>query len=734
MADKRRRPEDDDQRRTRRPDEQGRDTQQGPPQERQGPPQGQQGPDPDFRRRMATPGRMPPQDGLGTPPFPAGMQVPPDLAAMQMMARGMGGGGLPGAMRLPGGQPGQPDQAGPVGKEEISLAMDTLKRYKSGKSHLEHRVVEDELWWELRHWEAIRKDATFGGQRAADLLDPHPTSAWLFNTLMNKHADAMDNQPEPVILAREQSDEQSAEVLSSVVPVIMENAHFDSTCSLAWWEKLKHGTAVYGVFWDPKKENGLGDVEIRQIDLLNLFWEPGITDIQDSRNLFVCELVDEDLLDQQYPQYSGKMGGDPIDLMKYRYDESIDLTGKSLVVDWYYKAETPSGRTIVHYAKFVGETLLYASENDPALRDRGYYDHGLYPVVLDTLFPEKGTPIGFGYIAIGKDPQMYIDKLFGYLLDHARMAANPRFWVSSSTNVNEEEFLDVSQKLIHVEGELDDRRISQFIMQPASSIYYNIAQMKIDELKETTSNKDVNQGGAGHGVTAAAAIAALQEAGNKVSRDMIGDSYRAHTKMVEMVIELIRQFYDEARAFRIADPNRPGQWQYLMMDNAAMKDQALPPLPGATELLYRRPVFDVKVKAQKTNPFSRMEQNERAKELYSMGFFQPENAQASMGALNMMEFEGIDDVRDYVQQGQTLLNLVQQLTAMVQQLTGQVMPAEEAPPEGGDTGGGSGDRTIDQKSVDAKRSTMTGYGQRLARRASADITQPGARTAPGGGS
>ena len=660
-------------------------------------------------RQRAQERRIPPADGLGTPPFPASMEVPPAVAGMQAAPGAMGAGPvrLAGAMGAPDLSPVKP-----IGREEIAKAQEILQRYKSGKQNLENRVAEDELWWELRHWEAIHRDKPRG-------TAPEPTSAWLFNTLMNKHADAMDNQPEPLILPRERSDEESAKMLSSVIPVILETCRYDHTNSEGWWEKLKHGTACYGVFWDPKKENGLGDIEIKQIDLLNLFWEPGITDIQKSRNLFVTELVDKDLLEEQYPDLAGHLDGNAIDLKQYHYDESIDLSNKSLVVDWYYKREDARGRTLLHYAKFVGDTLLYASENEPELAGRGFYDHGRYPVVMDTLFPEKGTPVGFGYIAIGKDPQMYIDKLYGYLLDHARMASNPRWWVSSSTNVNEEEFLDPAQKLIHVEGELDDRRISQFTMQPVSAIYYNILQSKIDELKETTANRDVNSGSAGAGVTAAAAISALQEAGNKVSRDMISAGFRAHVQIVELVIELMRQFYEEERAFRITDPNQPWQGQYVTVSNAALRDQPLPALPGQTEQLYRRPVFDVKVKAQKRTAFSRMEQNERAKELYGLGFFQPEQAQAAVGALEMMEFEGIEKVREYVSQGQTLMNVVQQLTAAVQQLTGQVFGPMMQPPQAG--GGapqarGGGD-SVDRRASDAQKRNMTSYGQRLAERA-----------------
>ena len=160
-----------------------------------------------------------------------------------------------------------PEARGPIGREELAKAIDTLTRYKQGKASLETRIVEDELWWELRHWEAIRRDKRKEGK------GPEPSSAWLFNAVLNKHADAMDNYPEPVVLPREHSDEKSARALSSVLPVLLEYNDYEQTDSDTWWDKLKHGTAAYGVFWNPEKENGLGDIDIREIDLLKLFWD-----------------------------------------------------------------------------------------------------------------------------------------------------------------------------------------------------------------------------------------------------------------------------------------------------------------------------------------------------------------------------------------------------------------------------------------------------------------------------
>ena len=661
--------------------------------------------------------------------------VNPELAAL--LLTGAQDAPLVGAFRT-GAEPERPR----IGRNEIARATEILTEYKQGKTMLENRVIEDELWWELRHWEVMRREGRKknGCAPQDDGAKPEPTSAWLFNAIMNKHADAMDNYPEPVVLPRERSDDESAKVLSSVLPVVLEYNDFEQTYSDNWWEKLKHGTAAYGVFWNSKKDNGLGDIDIREIDLLKLFWEPGITDIQDSRNLFLVELVDEEVLEQRYPEHKGHLGGSTIDVSQYIYDDTVDTSGKSVVVDWYYKVQSASGRTILHYAKFVGDTLLFASENDPRYRERGFYDHGLYPVVLDVMFPEKGTPVGFGYVAICKDPQIYIDKLSANIMENAMMTTKKRFFVSSNTGVNEEEFKDWTKPLVHVQGELDDKRIQEIVTQPLSSIYVDIINMKVEEMKDTAANRDVNSGSAGSGVTAAAAIAALQEAGNKASRDMIAASYRTHVKINSMCIELMRQFYDETRSFRITG-SAPGQYDFVDINNSAIRDQLLPEAYPGQEPIYRRPIFDVKIKAQKKNPFSRMEQNQRAQDLYNMGFFNPERAQEALGALEMMEFEGIDKVKERVQQGQTLLNICQQMSQqmdqmalIIQTLTGKDMGigGTASGQSGGSNGqSGGGGLSFDLAgAVQQAQTPMTDYGTRLAEQSTPNMNNRSSGAAP----
>lgn len=619
-----------------------------------------------------------------------------------------------------------------IGQEQIKEAQEVLLKYKQGKTHLENRIIDDELWWELRHWESIGRGKSDEEKKSA-ANRPKPTSAWLFNSIVNKHADAMDNYPEPLVLPRERGDEQSAKVLSSVLPVIMEQNDFEDCYRLNWWEKLKHGTAIYGIFWDSTKENGLGDVSIKQIDILKLFWEPGITNIQDSRNLFICELVDTDLLDEQYPDHKGKMkAGGNIEIPKYLYTDDVDLTDKSLVVDWYYRVHDASGKTVLHYCKWCNDEVLYASENDPQYRDRGFYDHGLYPVVLDVLYPEKGTPVGFGYVAVCKDPQLYIDELSSNLLKTSMMGSRRRYFVSSSTNVNTEDFADWNKELVRVEGEISDSRIMPVSIEPPAPIYANILQMKIEEMKDTSSNRDVNSGGTGAGVTAAAGIAALQEAGNKVVRSQLRATYKSCSDIYKMVIELIRQFYDTTRAFRVTGANE-SDYQFLEMNNAGLVDQPVGMSMDTGETLYRKPVFDLKVQAQKRNPFSTMEANQRASELYGMGFFNPDRATEAIAALEMMEFEGIDKVRDSVRQGNTLQNIIIQQNQIIQQMAGMLGIQTGAGPAMPPGGGSPAPHPSGPPSGISANSTAgtprTSYMNRLAARSSPNMNDAQAEAA-----
>lgn len=539
-----------------------------------------------------------------------------------------------------------------IDKARIDKFNDILEKYKRGKRNLEDKIVDNEQWYKLRHWESMRK---------SEKQEVEPTSAWLVNCILNKHADAMDNFPAPNILPREEGDKAEAEKLSSIIPVILEQNNFEEIYSDVSNYKLKTGTGCYGVFWDSSKLNGLGDISIQKIDLLNLFWEPGVTDIQKSRYVFHVELQDNEFLENKYSQTRGKLGGETGKVAKYRHDESIDTSQKSEVIDVYYK-QNGDGKTILHFCKYVNGIVLFATENEERYAQTGLYNHGLFPFVIDPLFKLEGTIAGFGYIDLGKDSQTYIDRGNQAVMMNFYANARPRHFIRTDGSVNEEEYLDQSKPLVHVDSNLGQDSLLPIQANPLNSVYVQILNNKIDELKETTGNRDISSGGTTSGVTAASAIAAMQEAGSKLSRNNNKASYRAFRKVINLVIELIRQFYDMPRCFRIMGQN--GTERYINYTNAQIQPQAQGDLLGVN-MGYRVPAFDIEVTAQKQSPYSKMSQNELALQFFNAGFFNPQIADQAIACLDMMDFDRKHFVMQKISQNGTMF---QQLRIMQGQM------------------------------------------------------------------
>nr|DAP45568.1 MAG TPA: portal protein [Caudoviricetes sp.] len=547
-----------------------------------------------------------------------------------------------------------------IGEKELRRAAEILRRYKQGRQNLERRIIADEDWWKLRQW---RQFADKGNPN-----DDRPASGWLFNVIMGKHADAIAAYPGPNIRPREPDDRMEAQMLSSILPCILEQNDFEEVYSDTCWQKMKQGTGVWGVYWDQEKLGGLGDISIRPVNVLNLVWEPGVTDIQKSQNVFYLELEDNETLLAAYPQLAGKLGGSSGLLARYRTDDAVDLSEKTLVVDWYYKKRV-EGRTVLHYCKYVGQTVLYATENDtfvpsvtreevdergerrlvqvpvrgPAC-ERGLYDDGEYPFIFDRLFPIEGSICGYGYIDIGKGAQEQIDRMDQAIVKNTIMSATPRWFRRADGSVNEQEYADWTKPFVHVDGNLGQDSLQQVQVRTLPAVCVQVLNSKIEELKWTTGNTDVTNGQVSSGVTAASAIAALQEASGRSSRAATRSAYRAYARMIRMVIERIRQFYDLPRKFRILGAG--GAEEYVSYCNVHLKAQSL----GADGLL-RTPVFDVTVTTQKHTEYTKLAQNELALQFFQLGFFRPGMEQQALACLDMMDFDGKEQVLQKIRGG-----------------------------------------------------------------------------------
>ena len=545
----------------------------------------------------------------------------------------------------------------PIGAEQLQELMKILQKYKSGKQQTERRIIASENWWKLRN--------ASEEQNATELMRKGFTSksGWLHNVIVSKHADAMEAFPEPNILPRESGDREEAIMLSSIIPCILEQNHFEETFSDVMWQKMKTGTGVYKIIWDTSKLGGLGDIHVECVNLLNIYWEPGITDIQKSRYVFHTELVDKDLLCELYPDLADSIKKSNLFVSsKFLYDDSVDTESKATVIECYYHKYV-DGKDTLQYVKFIGDTVLYATENDmqplvddkgqpkPPMAVSGLYDHGLYPYVFDALFPIEGSPCGYGYVDICRNPQTEIDMLKTCFVRNARVGSIPRYFSRADGSINEEEFLDLDNPIVHSASGVDEASLRLIEHKPIDGSYLNLLQWDVNELRETSGNTETSTGNVSSGVTAASAIAALQEASGKGSRDSTMSAYRAYSKLVEFCIELIRQFYNLPRKFRILGQYRAER--YITYTNQGIQPQAQGEAFGQN-LGMRLPSFDVRVSAQKKTVYTKVTNNELALQLFKMGCFSPSMTDQALMCLDLMEFDGKDIVMQKIAENGTM--------------------------------------------------------------------------------
>ena len=558
-----------------------------------------------------------------------------------------------------------------IDSKAVTKASEILRKYKEGKARLEQKIIANEEFWKLRQWNYMNDGKD----------DFKPATAWLFNCIQSRYSDAMDSYPTCNFQPRQSDDKAEATKLSSIVPVILEQNRYEDVYSDVVWYTLKHGGSVQGIFWDGSKHNGLGDVAIKKIDFINLFWEPGITDIQESQNIFNTELVSNNILEQRYPQCVGKLGGKNITLAKYLYDDNVDTSDKSVVVDWYYHTYV-NGKKVLQYVKYVNDVVLYATENeisapekvtvdpqtgipitiplDKPMAEKGFYDHGLYPFVTMSLYPVEGSICGYGITDIGRDTQIQIDQLNKAIVDNAIEGARPRYFVRDDGTINLKQFNDPTERFVRVEGNIGEENIRPIDSKQLDSIYVNYLTQKIEELKYVTSNQDSNNGVAPSGVTAASAIAALQETAGKNARSTNKTFHRAFRDVCYQIVELIRQFYDVPRTFRI---NPDGmQDEFVAYSNEGIKPQKQ--MTMGIDIGLRLPEFDIDVTSEKANPYKKMENNELALSLYNAGFFNPQMTDQALACLNMMDFVKKDEVMQKIRENGTL----QEMLLMYQQL------------------------------------------------------------------
>ena len=377
------------------------------------------------------------------------------------------------------------------------------------------------------------------------------------------------------------------------------------------------------------------------------------------------------------------------------YEKDFSFANETvLVIDCYYKIIAKGEKPKLHFAKFSGEYLIFASEDErdddgTLLYPNGYYEHGIYPFFFDFVYPAEQSVAGFGYCDVIKPLQDYIDSLDSLIQVNNRLAGKPRMIVSKNLGIGADELSDTNREILMAEGEINPQMIYKLDIDALPAQVIAVRDARIAELKEIVGNRDFQQGGTANGVTSGTALSVLQSVGDKISRDIIQNSYRCYKRIVLCIIELIRQFYTVERTIRII--GKDGDYKFEKFDNSRLQRRGATPPNGSmlasTPTMQGEPLngvfgqdlgviedgaygvdmsalsaenedtsgflgfddddipyFDVKLSVQKTNPYSRELANQTILELANLGLFNPQNLEYNMPVLSALQFEGKDEL------------------------------------------------------------------------------------------
>lgn len=497
-----------------------------------------------------------------------------------------------------------------------------------------------------------------------------PVTSTLNSCIDNVIADQIDNMPEAVMVPEREETAQSAEEMSDVVSYALYQAGFRGTYQTLMEDAAVTGTGIAQVFWDDDLEDGDGMINVLAWHPEDFYPDPTQENIQDGRACFKVTHTTVAWVEEHYPHARGYVRADPnSDDTEYSLQNIAEGDeGVMLLEFWYRRYDADKRRYMVHMAQLAGHALLYSTElgfggaGKTEYKD-GVYAHGRYPFVLYKYRSVWRKPFGTGLVHDYYGTQNMIDRCLKYIDDNARESSVQRHFIRRGSGVNPEDVADMRRTIIEWEGNDIREAIQTVQAAPLNGQVYQAMNYLVDSMKQDCGQNQFSRGEGGLGVTAAAAIQALQEAGGKTTRWHTEQFKNAFREMVEQMLWVLSDYLDAERKFRIV-----GGWD----SSGNMKDklvQLIAPMRDNGRL--PKPAYTVRVQVQKNNPLQVQADNEFLLQVAQI-CGQAGQALPPESVIRLMEgYRTKSSVLRMVEENSAQQALIAQMQQQIEQLTNQ---------------------------------------------------------------
>lgn len=476
----------------------------------------------------------------------------------------------------------------------------------------------------------------------------------LFQTIQSQVPIMTDTRPKFEFLPQEPTDYELAEILNEVTQADWVKYNWMYKLTEVIYDGHIYGTGMSDLVYDPKKN----EICYRSVDPFYCFPDPVAVDVNEQSEYFAFaepmelskikekwekgKYVKADLIDLM-------QGGSKTDLGPIRFKSptdsrtfvegdgsspNLEYKDQALVITLYCKSKEeeeyttksmneetgleeeavlsklkyPNGKKIV----IASGVLLEVGPNP--------YDHGEFPYHRwqNYILPREFW--GMGEIEQLEGPQKTFNKIISFALDVLTLMGNPIWVVDNTSGVDTDNFLSRPGEVIEKEPNSEVRRVEGAQLQPFVLQLIDRYKQWFDQI---AGSQDITRGVSPGGVTAASAIADLQNAAQtrirQKSRNLdcylqqLGNQYKSN----------VFQFYTVPKIYRIT--NKEGLEKYFKFHidpetrTARVENFSPEGLSMGVDEYQVRGDFDVRVSTGSSLPFSKAEKEDRLTKLFQLG-------------------------------------------------------------------------------------------------------------------
>ena len=483
----------------------------------------------------------------------------------------------------------------------------------------------------------------------------------LKSTINNVVADQMLSMPEAKLLPETLEMQEAADDLQDMVHYVVYCANdFEQLHYRRCEDFYGPGTAVMQIAWDPDMAYGKGEIGLLRWPIEAFLWDPTTDNLQDCRAVMKVSWHPLSWYREHYPEAGKYVSNDDngahnrVGMSEAQEDQggNNDEERALMIEYWWREYNASTRRYTINVAYAAGGALLEKSKD--------VYAHGMYPFVIDVHDSIEGSLAGEGLVHELAPMMRYINRYMRYIDTNLRMSSKGRLLVQKGSGIERDALTDWEQDVI--EGDRIDTQALQWMTNaPFNNSVVQMMTMLQSDLKADSGANQFTRGETTGGIVSGKAINSLIQAGGKISSMRTEQLKYGFKQMVEQIIWLMAQFYDNDRVMMITGRNGRRE---LKVDTKKLFGKK-------TAGAVNPPPYTVQIEVSSRDPQRIANQNQMFMEAYTM------SAQAQqffpLSALfEILNLDGKDKILPVIRGNEHYQEQMQQLQQQIEQM-GQQM-------------------------------------------------------------